>query len=73
MMLVFTKKNGDERTMICTKDQETIPKEHRLGSKEKSDKPARPTPDHLFPVFDLEANGMRSFTIAKVISVEAIA
>ena len=53
--VVFIKKDGSERTMICTKDKGT-----------------RPTPDHLFHVFDLEANSTRSFTIDKVISVDPI-
>lgn len=70
--VVFTKKDGSKRTMICTKDNETIPEEFRMDGSKKSDKPSRHTPDHLFPVFDLENNGPRSFTIAKVISVEEV-
>ena len=70
--VIFTKKDGTERTMICTKDNNTIPEAFRMDGSKKSDKPSRPTPDHLFPVFDLEANCSRSFTIANVISVEPV-
>ena len=55
--------------MICTNDHETIPQEHRVVKKADTGKPARKTPEGLFVVFDLEAGGWRSFTIAKVKSI----
>ena len=70
--VVFIKKDGSERTMICTKDNGTIPEKFRMDGSKKTDKGTRPTPDHLFLVFDLEANSTRSFTIDKVISVDPI-
>ena len=68
--VVFEKKDGTERTMICTRDLETIPEAFRPTEKEEEKKQAQPAgPAHLFPVFDLESNGWRSFTIAKVKSI----
>ena len=69
--VVFEKKDGSLRTMICTKDIETIPEEFRPKDKEEGDdRPGRPTPEHLFSAFDLEANGWRSFSIDKIISID---
>ncbi len=65
MKVVFEKKDGSLRTMICTSDIEAVPEAHRPGGEGK-DGSEKPTPDHLFKVFDLEKNGWRSFTIAKV-------
>jgi hypothetical protein len=62
--VVFTKKDGTERTMHCT--TRAIPEE--FLPTEEPEAPGKPTPDHLFKVFDLEAKGWRSFTIANVIS-----
>ena len=70
--VVFTKKDGSLRTMLCTKDIETIPEAFRPKVKTDSDKPAKPTPDHLVSAFDLEANGWRSFVVDNVISVDAL-
>ena len=67
--VIFTKKDGSERTMLCTKNHGTIPKEYRSTDQKQTDRPGKPTPDHLFSVFDLEANGWRSFTIGNVISI----
>lgn len=64
--VVFTKKDGSIRTMLCTNRIELVPEEHLPTGSEK------PTPDHLFHVFDFEANGWRSFTIAKVMSIEPV-
>ena len=70
--VVFTKKDGSERTMICTKDSALIPEQHRPKQGSDSATPAKKTPDHLLSVYDLEAKGWRSFTIAKVISIDPI-
>jgi len=70
--VVFEKKDGTIRTMVCTKDINTIPEEYRPADKADSDRPGRPTPAHLFSAFDLEGNGWRSFTIDKVISIEPV-
>ena len=68
--VVFTKKDGSLRTMICTKDIETIPEEHRPKDKEADSRPGKKTPEHLLSVFDLEANGWRSFIVDNVLSVD---
>ncbi len=70
--VVFTKKDGSERTMICTNNPACIPDEHKTKAKKAGEKPARKTPEGLFVVFDLEAGGWRSFAIAKVISIEEV-
>lgn len=64
--IVFTKKDNSERKMYCTNKLSEIPKEHHPNS----DNPDKPTPSHLFKVFDLEVQGWRSFTIANLISIE---
>ena len=61
--VVFTKKDGERRTMYCTQSLDIIP----VGNHPKG---VRQTPSHLKAVFDLEAKGWRSFIIANVISCE---
>jgi len=70
--VVFEKKDGTIRTMVCTRNMETIPEAFRPQPGESSDRPGRPTPEHLFSAFDLENDGWRSFTIDKVLSIEPI-
>lgn len=61
--VLFTKKDGTERNMLCTLIN--IPAEHQP----KSD--AEYTKDVL-KVFDIENQGWRSFRLDSVISVEAV-
>lgn len=63
--VVFTKKDGTERTMKCTLSESLIPQEHRPkeGSTHKVN-------DAVLAVFDIEKQGWRSFTIADVKSVQ---
>ena len=59
----FTKKNGDERTMKCTLLSEYLPQQkdiEEVSTKENS---------NLLAVWDVEANGWRSFRIDSVISL----
>lgn len=65
--VVFKKKNGDLRTMICTNKLEDIPKELHP----KGDKPAKPPSEEVFNVYDLEAKGWRSFRFDSVITMES--
>ena len=58
--VTFTKKDGTERVMKCTLKEDVLPK---VESKEPS---ARKTNDANLAVFDVEANGWRSFTIRTV-------
>lgn len=63
--VVFTKKDGTERVMMCTLSESIIPQEHapKEGSSHKVN-------DSVLAVFDVEKQGWRSFTIADVISVQ---
>lgn len=64
MKVVFTKKNGEERTMFCTRKLEFVPKDkHPQGT-------GRPASTEAYPVFDLEADGWRSFRFDSIISME---
>jgi hypothetical protein len=63
--VVFTKKDGTERTMKCTLSESIIPQEHR--PKESS---THKVNDAVLAVFDIEKQGWRSFTIADVKSVQ---
>lgn len=65
----FTKKDGTERTMICTKNMEFIPEEHHPKKKDEN-APVRKKNDNLFVVFDLQKNEWRSFLKESIISVE---
>lgn len=59
----FTKKNGDERTMKCTLLSEYLPQQkdiEEVSTKENS---------NLLAVWDVEANGWRSFRIDSVIAL----
>ena len=64
VIVVFEKKNGDLRTMHCTTNLECIPEESHPKGEPKN------IPAKTFNVWDMEAEGWRSFTISKVISME---
>ena len=63
--VVFTKKNGDERIMICTLNPFQIPWEHQPKGESE-----RAAPENQIRVFDLEAQGWRSFLVESVTSIE---
>lgn len=60
IQVTFTKKDGTERVMKCTLKEDVLPK---VESKEPS---TRKTNDANLAVFDVEAQGWRSFTIRTV-------
>jgi hypothetical protein len=64
--VVFTKKDGTERTMLCTTNQELIPQ-----IVEESTEPKRQKKENLdtLAVYDLEKKGWRSFTVKSIKSV----
>lgn len=63
IVVTFKKLDGDERVMTCTKNLSHIPEEnHPKGVKEG--KPGTIT------VWDLNANGWRSFVYERVINVD---
>lgn len=63
--VIFTKKDGTERTMNCTLNESSIPTEHRPKN---SSTTARN--DNTLAVFDTDKQGWRSFTIADVKHVQ---
>ena len=57
----FTKQDGTERIMKCTLDPSILPKVELTEEK----KP-RKTNENVVPVFDVESNAWRSFTLKSV-------
>ena len=68
--VVFIKKDGSQRAMLYSLHPDLLP---RVESSEGSEPTTKKAPaEHLFSVFDIEASGWRSFTIANIISLEAM-
>lgn len=63
--VTFTKKDGTERVMNCTLRADLLP-----AIEIKEDKAPRKHNDSALAVYDLEANGWRSFTVSSVKRVE---
>jgi hypothetical protein len=60
-LVKFIKKNGDVRVMECTLNSQHIPKDKLpVGGEVKSNSP------NTIPVFDIQANGWRSFIVDNV-------
>ena len=55
--IVFTKKDGTERTMLCTTKPELVPKVEETAEPKREKK----SNEDLMSVYDLEAKGWRSF------------
>lgn len=64
--VVFTKADGTEREMLCTKRVEVIPAE-------AAPKGVRQSNPSLLTVWDLVMNAWRSFNFDRVISYEPVA
>lgn len=65
--VTFTKVNGEQRVMRCTLNQTLIPEVHTpKGVNESAEQPSL----EVIRVFDLEANGWRSFRIDSVQAFE---
>ena len=61
--VTFTKKDGSERVMVCTRNTDLIPPEnHPKGNKEIN--------YEVMPVWNLEAGGWRSFKIDSILNME---
>jgi hypothetical protein len=57
--VVFTKKDGTERVMLCTTNPELVPKVEIVeGAEPKKERKAN---DEVMPVYDLEAAAWKSF------------
>jgi len=65
--VTFTKKDGTERVMLCTRNTDLIPPEnHPKGTGDKQQNYA------VMPVWDLESGGWRSFKIDSILNMEMI-
>lgn len=64
MRIVFLKRDGTERTLICTRKTDLIPEANRPKKK-------RETPNSL-PVWSMEDEGWRSFRYERLRHVETI-
>lgn len=64
--VIFKKTNGEERDMMCTLQEGVVP----AASKEDplSQKKVRSINEEVIPVWDVNANGWRSFRVDSVIS-----
>lgn len=63
--VTFTKKDGTERVMNCTLRADLLP-----AVEIKEDKTPRKQNDSALAVYDIDANGWRSFTVSSVKRVE---
>lgn len=59
--LVFTKKDGTDREMICTTNSDLIPSAPIVESTDAEPKKEKKVNEDVMPVYDLEAQGWRSF------------
>jgi len=70
VIVCFTKVDGKERRMLCTLSEELIPKkkEPKIDESgvEKKPKKVRKVNPNIMPVWDLEAEGWRSFRIDSI-------
>ncbi len=65
--IVFTKKDGTEREMLCTINPELVPQEPIVEDVIKKEKKVN---EDVLPVYDLEAKGWRSFRWDSIKSVK---
>lgn len=63
--VTFTKKDGTERVMNCTLRSDMLPVQEIV-----EDKAPRKQNDSTLAVYDIDAQGWRSFTVASVKRVE---
>lgn len=66
-VVVFTKKNGEERTMRCTLKKEAIDAVAAAKGGKATDRIVS-VPDHQVRVVDLDKNDWRSFDVDSVIT-----
>jgi|LWDU01.1.fsa_nt_gi hypothetical protein len=64
LKVTFTKKNGDERLMVCTLSNLLTKHTNQIM------KEAIPKNEEVLPVWDVENNAWRSFRLDSVIKVE---
>jgi len=68
VQVTFTKINGDERVMTCTLHPENLPKPVVKEGEEKKERIIK-NPENSLAVFDMKAEGWRSFVIRNIKSV----
>jgi hypothetical protein len=66
----FTKKDGTERVMRCTLNPDLLPLP-KVDETKVATKPERKKSDTSLAVYDLDANGWRSFIITSIKNVKA--
>ena len=69
MQVQFTKVDGTARTMLCTLNEQYIPEEKMPSA--TVDISEVVYDENVMRVFDIQADGWRSFRVASVYSVEA--
>lgn len=67
--VTFTKLNGDERVMSCTLHPDNLPKPVIKEGEEKKERVFK-NPENSLAVFDVKAEGWRSFVIRNIKSVK---
>lgn len=69
--VTFTKADGSERTMLCTKQTSKIPEAQQPKTDKvvKLDENGNPIETDLITVYDLEKEGWRSFNYTKILNV----
>lgn len=75
--VVFEKKDGTIRTMYCTRNSTFIPQPPVVetlteGAVQPEPKAPRKENPNVLPVYDLQKESWRSFTVASVKSIEAV-
>jgi hypothetical protein len=72
VQLVFTKADGTERHMVCTKNIVHIPEEFHPKTDKvvKLDENGNPIETDLITIWDMEQQGWRSFNFSKVLEVK---
>ena len=66
--VTFTKINGDERVMTCTLHPDNLPKPDIKEGEDKKERVIK-NPENSLAVFDMKAEGWRSFVIRNIKSV----
>ena len=64
--VTFTKVNGDERDMMCTLRSDIVPAATKTDP--ITQKKVRNINEEVLPVYDIKAEGWRSFRLDKVVS-----
>ncbi len=67
--VTFTKKDGETRVMICTLHESSIPEQYRPKPITEGQE-QRKRSDANLSVWDINAEGWRSFILANVVKVE---